>query len=47
LNDASYGFNNSYAITADNLGHVWVVNQDGNSVTELNASNGKLIQVLR
>ena len=26
--------------------HVWVANDDGNSVTELNASNGSLVRVL-
>jgi len=43
---SNYGFNAPHAITTDNLGHVWVANYSGNSVTELNANNGSLVQVL-
>ena len=42
----SYGFNYPYAITADNLGHIWVANTSGSSVTELNAKDGSLVKVL-
>ena len=41
----SYGFNQPYAITSDNLGHIWVANANGNSVTELNAKDGSLVKV--
>ena len=41
-------FNNPTLITADNLGHVWVVNGNGaNSVTELNAKDGSLVKVIK
>jgi len=43
----NYGFNTPYAITSDNLGHVWVTNQKSNSVTEINAKDGSLVQVLK
>src|SRR5664280_2795626 len=41
----TYGFNEPGAITSDGT-HVWVANSGGNSVTELNASNGLPVQVL-
>ena len=41
----NYGFNYPWPITTDNLGHVWVANASGNSVTELNANNGNLVKV--
>jgi len=42
---SQYGFNLPYEVAAyDN--DVWVTNGDGNSVTELNASNGDWIQTL-
>jgi DNA-binding beta-propeller fold protein YncE len=42
---ASYGFNAPNRVAADGT-HVWVTNPPGNSVTELNASNGSPVQVL-
>jgi hypothetical protein len=40
-----YGFNYPYAIAAD-ANHVWVANDSGNSVTELDAGNGSWVQTL-
>ena len=42
---ASYGFNAPNRI-ADDGTHVWVTNPPGNSVTELNASDGSLVRTL-
>jgi serine/threonine-protein kinase len=49
----SYGFNNPEAVTADGT-HIWVGNDglvngspEGNSVTELNASDGSLVRVVK
>ena len=43
--DASYGFNAPNRIAADS-DHIWVTNPPGNSVTELNASDGSLVRIL-
>jgi hypothetical protein len=43
--DASYGFSSPNRIADDGM-HVWVTNPPGNSVTELNASDGSLIRIL-
>lgn len=43
----NYGFNNPLDITTDNHGHVWVANYLGNSVTELNAQDGSLVQIVK
>jgi streptogramin lyase len=45
LSSSSYGFTTPFAI-ADDGTHVWVANQEGNSVTELDASNGALVTVI-
>jgi YVTN family beta-propeller protein len=34
-----------YAVSSDGT-HVWVANEDGSSVTELNASNGSVVQTI-
>jgi hypothetical protein len=39
----SYGFNTPIAVASDGT-HVWVANDGGNSVTELNASNGSWVR---
>ena len=39
LSGGSYGFNYPYGITYDGS-HLWIANTRGNSVTEVNASNG-------
>ena len=41
----NYSFGRPYAI-ADDGTHVWVVNNSGNSVTELDASDGSLVRNL-
>ena len=41
----SYGFNFSRDVAFDGA-HLWVINTGGNSVTELNASDGSLVQTL-
>ena len=41
----SYGFSYPYAISSDGS-HVWVAILDGNSVTELSATTGGLVQVI-
>ena len=38
-------FHAPYAMTTDSLGHVWVANLLGNSVTELNAKDGSFVNV--
>jgi DNA-binding beta-propeller fold protein YncE len=43
---SSYGFNDPYGIASDGT-HVWVANFGGGSVSELSASTGALVQVLR
>ena len=43
----SKGFDHPTAITTDNLGHVWVTNNQANSVTELNAKDGSLVKVIQ
>ena len=43
----SQAFDYPSAITSDNLGHVWVSNFNGDSVTELNAKDGSLVQVVK
>jgi hypothetical protein len=45
LKGAAYGFNAPTAISSDGT-HVWVANNQGNSVTELSATTGKFIRVL-
>ena len=40
-----YGFYGPGAIAVDG-GHVWVANEQGDSVTELNAGDGSLVQIL-
>ncbi len=42
---ASYGFNAPNRAAADGT-HIWVTNPPGNSVTELNASDGSPVRVL-
>jgi serine/threonine protein kinase len=42
---SKYGFRNPWNVAAYN-GHVWVVNSQSNSLTELNASNGALIRTV-
>ncbi len=41
----SYGFNYPVGIAFDGT-HIWVTNPPGNSVTELNASNGAWVRTL-
>ncbi len=41
----SYGFSVPIAIAADGT-HIWVANYKGNSVTEMNASNGRRVRTL-
>jgi hypothetical protein len=41
----AYGFNEPYGVAFDGS-HIWVTNSNGNSVTELNASDGSLVQTL-
>ena len=41
----SYGFNHPLAIAVDGT-HIWVANYGGDSVTELNASNGSRVRTL-
>jgi len=41
----NYGFNVPYGITSDNLGHIWVVNLEKDTITELNAKDGSLVKV--
>ena len=43
--DASYGFTAPNRVAVGS-GHVWVTNPPGNSVTELNASDGSLVRIL-
>ena len=43
--DGSYGFDSPGGIAVDG-GHVWVANERGDSVTELNAGDGSLVQTL-
>ena len=43
--DPRVGFRQPDAIASDGT-HVWVANNDGNSVTELNASTGALVKVI-
>ncbi|MGD0605117.1 MAG: hypothetical protein ABSA53_16150 [Streptosporangiaceae bacterium] len=43
--DGSYGFDSPAAIAVDG-GHVWVANEKGDTVTELNAGDGSLVQTL-
>ena len=45
LNSADYGFSNVVAIASDGS-HVWVVNTSGDSVTEIDAQDGSLVQLL-
>jgi hypothetical protein len=40
-----WGFNSPASIASDGT-HVWVANTDGNSVTELSARTGRLVQVI-
>ncbi len=40
-----WGFNSPHGVSSDGT-HVWVANNLGNSVTELDASNGAVVQVL-
>jgi serine/threonine-protein kinase len=46
LTGGGYGFNSPDGIASDGT-RVWVVNSNANSVTEINASNGRLIRVLK
>ena len=41
-----WGFNSPLGVSSDGT-HVWVANVQGNSVTELDASDGALVQVLK
>ena len=41
-----YGFNGSLGIASDGT-HIWVANPGGQSVTELSASTGALVKVIR
>ncbi len=41
------GFEYSPTIYAFDAIHVWVVNTQSNSVTELNASNGSLVRLIK
>ncbi len=41
----SYGFNGPSGVAFDGI-HIWVANEGGNSVTELNASNGAWVRTL-
>ena len=41
----SYGFNGPFGIAFDGR-HIWVTDQAGNSVTEINASNGALVRTV-
>ena len=43
--DPSYGFNNPHAITSDKNGNIWIVNSK--TVTELNASTGSLVRIIK
>ena len=45
LSGGSYGFSNPAGIAADGT-HIWVTNNAGNSVTELNRSDGSPVQTL-
>jgi DNA-binding beta-propeller fold protein YncE len=45
LSGGSYGFDGTSAIVADGS-HLWVANADGNSVTELNATNDSWVRTL-
>jgi hypothetical protein len=45
LTGSSYGFNNPVGITFDGA-HLWITSIGGDSVTEVNASDGSLVQVL-
>jgi hypothetical protein len=45
LSDSSYGFDQPTGIAA-HLGNLWVTNEAGQSLTELSASTGALIQVI-
>jgi len=47
LNAKADGFDTTSAVYAFDAIHVWVVNIQNNSVTELNASNGSLVRVLK
>ena len=40
-----WGFNNPQAVASDGT-HLWVANYHGNSVTELNLSDGSLVRVI-
>lgn len=42
LSAASYGFNQPFQIAFDGT-HLWITNGSGNSVTEINASDGSLV----
>jgi hypothetical protein len=42
---ASYGFNAPWGVAFDGS-HIWVTNFDGNSLTELNASDGSWVRTL-
>ncbi|BEP11731.1 hypothetical protein acdb102_00420 [Acidothermaceae bacterium B102] len=45
ISDPSYGFNGALSGVFDGA-HVWVANQGGNSLTELNASDRSLVRVV-
>ena len=41
----AYGFGQPAGVAFDGT-HVWITNQNGNSVTQINADDGSLVQVL-
>ena len=45
VSGGSFGFNGPYAVAFDGT-HLWVTNLGGNSVTELNASDGSWVRTL-
>jgi hypothetical protein len=46
MRDKVDGFDDPLAMTGDAT-YVWVANSQGNSVTELKASNGSLVRVIK
>ena len=46
ITGSAYGFDAPDAISCDGT-HVWVANGDGDSVTELDAATGALVQVIK